>query len=276
MATTTAVQPKVKKTESNTKYLVPVVLNTFRILAELSRSGPLSLAELVQRVDIAKSTVFRILNTLHHLGYIWRDNQHRTYAVSPRLAELSHDINWGTVLQPICLPYMNRLRSEFGETVNLARLDFDRIVYLEVVESEHALRLCERKGGWEYAHASALGKAILAFSPESRVTNLLTSVALPKLTERTITEPEEFQKELRRIRQRGYALDREEARAMAGCIGAAILDRDGMAIAGLSVSGPSSRFNPAKDPKVQARLIEVTTEISAKLAEIQSPATEMS
>jgi IclR family KDG regulon transcriptional repressor len=272
VAIPTAAQPKTTNTAANCKYLVPVVLNTFRILAELSHSGPLSLAELVQRVDIAKSTVFRILNTLHHLGYVWRDNQHRTYAVSPRLAELSHGVDWGTVLQPICLPYMARLRGEFGETVNLARLDFDRIVYLEVVESEHALRLCERRGGWEYAHASALGKAILAYSQESRVTNLLTSVKLPKLTERTITEPDEFLRELRRIRQRGYAFDREEARAMAGCIGAPILDRDGLAVAGMSISGPSSRFNPARDRKVQVRLTEVTVEISARLAEIQDPA----
>jgi DNA-binding IclR family transcriptional regulator len=273
VATTPAVKARTKA--SSHRYLVPVVLSTFCILQELSRSGPLTLAELVTRVKIAKSTVFRILNTLHHLGYVWRDEHHRTYAVSPRLGELAHSVDWSTVLLPIALPYMTRLRSEFGETVNLARLDFDRIVYLEVVESEHPLRLCERKGGWEYAHASALGKAILAFSPESAAANLLVSVQLPKLTERTITEPAEFRKELARVRQRGYALDREEARAMACCIAAPILGGDGQALAAVSISGPSSRFNPLKDRTVSARLIEIARELSAKLGEAQNPPSAM-
>jgi DNA-binding IclR family transcriptional regulator len=175
------------------------------------------------------------------------------------------------VLLPIATPYMMRLRSEFGETVNLARLDFDRIVYLDVVESEHALRLCEQKGGREYAHASALGKVILAFSAESVVNGLLESVQLPKLTDRTITDPGEFRKEMARVRQRGFALDREEARVMACCVAAPILCRDGSALAALSISGPSSRFNPSKDRKVSQRLMDATAEISAKLAEAQSP-----
>lgn len=271
MVTIPAVKARTKASSQSQKYLVPVVLSTFKILQELSQSGPLSLAELVTRVKIAKSTVFRILNTLHHLGYVWRDEQHRTYAVSPRLGELSHSVDWSTVLLPIAAPYMTRLRTEFGETVNLARLDLDRIVYLEVVESEHPLRLCERKGGWEYAHASALGKAILAFSPESAAATLLESTPLPKLTERTITEPAEFRKELGRVRQRGYALDREEARVMACCIAAPIIGGDGQALAAISISGPSSRFNPVKDRTVSARLMETTREISARLSEAQNP-----
>jgi DNA-binding IclR family transcriptional regulator len=64
--------------EERGKYLIPVVLSAFDVLGELSRSGPLNLAALSQRTKVAKSTVFRILNTLHHLGYVWRDQENRS------------------------------------------------------------------------------------------------------------------------------------------------------------------------------------------------------
>ncbi|MEO7653760.1 MAG: IclR family transcriptional regulator [Bryobacteraceae bacterium] len=263
------VTPKQGKDEEKGQYLVPVVLSTFHVLSELSRTGPLHLAELSQRTKVAKSTVFRILNTLHHLGYVWRDAESRTYSVSPRLAELSHDVDWSATLQRIAMPHMAMLRAEFNETVNLGRADFDRIIYLEVVESEHSLRLCERKGGWEYAHASALGKALLAFSPPSSLTSLFESAKFPALTNRTITQPGELMEELQRVRQRGYALDREESRLSAFCVGAPILDSEGFAVAGLSISGPSSRFNPIKDKRVVTVLLEAAREISRSFSEVQ-------
>jgi len=253
--------------KDNKNYLIPVVVGTFDVLGELSRAGPLNIADLAHRTKVAKSTVFRILNTLHHLGYLWRDAESRTYSLSPRLSELARDVDWGTAMLRIALPHMTRLRAEIGETVNLARLDFDRVIYLEVVESEHALRMCERKGGWDHAHASALGKAILAFSPPNVVDAFLDAGALPALTSRTLTDPQLLREELQKIRRRGYSLEREESRKDASCIGAPILDVDGLAIAGLSISGPVSRFNPSKDKNVPTALMEAARQISIALAE---------
>jgi DNA-binding IclR family transcriptional regulator len=253
--------------KDNKNYLIPVVVGTFNVLGELSRAGPLNIADLASRTKVAKSTVFRILNTLHHLGYLWRDAESRTYSLSPRLSELARDVDWGTAMQRIALPHMVRLRSEFGETVNLARLDFDRVIYLEVVESEHALRMCERKGGWDHAHASALGKAILAFSPPAVVEAFLEAGALPKLTSRTLTDPKVLREELQKTRRRGYALEREESRTDASCVAAAICDNDGFAIAGISISGPVSRFNPSKDKRIASVLTETAQQISVALAE---------
>ena len=253
-------------TQEKGKYLIPVVLSTFDVVGELSRSGPLGLAELSQRTKVAKSTVFRILNTLHHLGYVRRDAQTRAYSLSQRLSELSHDLDFGPALQRIARPHMLRLRNEFGETVNLGRLDLDRVVYLEVVESEHTLRLCERKGGWEHAHASALGKVILAFSSPGVLAGFLESGRLPALTARTITDPAEFRLEMQRIRRRGYAFDREEVRQMAVCVAAPILDVEGFAVAGISISGPVSRFNPLRDKTTAQVLAETARQISYSMA----------
>jgi DNA-binding IclR family transcriptional regulator len=268
--TLAAKNPSAKDAEQG-KYLVPVLLSTFEILNVLSRTGPLSLAELAHETGIARSTIFRILRTLHHLGYVWRENSR--YSLSPRLGELSQTLAWAVALERCALPYMAKLRSEFDETVNLARLDSDRVLYLEVVESEQTLRLCERKGGWEHAHASALGKAILAFSPTDAVSSLLAG-RLPALTPKTITEPKAFLNELRRVRQKGYALDREESRLQAVCIGVPILDREENAIAAISISGPTSRFNPMNNKRVAERLLKTAHQISSELTQVETISAE--
>ncbi|HYO84085.1 MAG TPA: IclR family transcriptional regulator [Bryobacteraceae bacterium] len=257
---------KRKKTTAgpNVRYLVPVVNSTLKILEELSREGALGLNEITSRTGIAKSTVFRILTTLQYHGYVLRNS--REYYVSPKLGSLANSTASVEGLKSAAMPYMLKLRDEFGETVNLGQLTLDKVVYLEVVPSEYALRFCERAGASAPAHATALGKAILAFSPTDVADGLITKRDLPRFTRTTITEPEELRKELKRVRERGYALDKGEVSALATCVAAPIVDPHGIAFAGLSISGPTSRFHPKKDARVVEELIAVTRAISRQLA----------
>ncbi len=247
---------------NNSRYLVPVVRSTFRILEELSSSGSLNLNEVTVSTGVPKSTVFRILSTLHHLGYVVRDEGKRTYAISPNLADLANDTASAEALRHAALPHMLGLRDEFGETVNLGRLHLDKVVYLEVVPSEYALRLNERPGASVWAHASAMGKCILADAPLDVVAGILDHRKLPALTPHTITDAEEFRHELRRVKERGYAFDREETTLLATCVAAPIRDAQGRAVAGMSISGPCSRFNPRRDKRVVAGLLRAVAAIS--------------
>jgi DNA-binding IclR family transcriptional regulator len=247
--------------EANSKYSVPVVRSTFRILEELSRSELLGLREVTQNTGIPKSTVFRVLSTLVDLGYVTRDLQ-RNYRISPSLSNLVSDEATTEELRRLALPLMLDLRNKYGETVNLGVQQADKITYLEVVPSEFALRLQESRGASVPAHASALGKAILAFSPPDSVSNLVRSYKLESVTDHTISDPEEFLLELKRVRNAGFAFDRGEGSMLAVCIGAPILDAAGNAIAAMSISGPASRFNPKKDAPVIHSLIRRTTELS--------------
>ena len=244
--------------------MVPVVKSTFRILEELSASGALGLNEITKRTKIPKSTVFRVLSTLHALGYVIRDGN-RDYCVSPTLVDLAGDQAHADVLRRAALPWMVRLRNESGETVNLGQFQFDRVVYLEVVPSEFALRLSERPGATVTPHASALGKAILAFSPREVVESFLRTHELAMFTRNTITEPQAFLEELRRVRDRGFAFDKGEASSLATCVGAPILAANGNAIAAMSISGPTSRFNPRRDAPVIESLLRATRDISKAL-----------
>jgi DNA-binding IclR family transcriptional regulator len=244
--------------------MVPVVKSTFRILEELSATGALGLNDITQRTKIPKSTVFRILTTLHSLGYVIRDGK-REYCVSPTLVDLAGDQANTDVLRRAALPWMVKLRNESGETVNLGQLQFDKVVYLEVVPSEFALRLSERPGATVLPHASALGKAILAFSPPGLVDSLIRAHELSALTRSTITEPAAVLEELRRVRDRGYAFDKGETSSLATCVGAPIVNEHGCAIAAMSISGPTSRFNPRRGSPVIERLLRATADISRVL-----------
>ena len=252
--------------ENSEKYSVPVVRSTFRILEELSRSKSLGLREVTQSTGIPKSTVFRILSTLVSIGYVTRDLQ-RNYRISPSLSNLVSDEAITEELRRLALPLMQELRDQYGETVNLGLLHVDKVTYLEVVPSEFALRLQESRGASVPAHASALGKAILAFSPQDAVHNLLNSHKLERVTEHTISDQKEFLSELKRVQNAGFAFDRGEGSMLAVCIGAPILHARGHAIAAMSISGPASRFNPKKDAPVVRSLIKGTTELSRAFAQ---------
>lgn len=255
---------KQSKKKSNEKYHVPVVRSTFRILEELSHAKSLSLKEITDLTHIPKSTVFRIVNTLLDMGYVVRDAD-RSYRVSVAMGQLLSDDANSDVLRSLALPYMLELRNKYGETVNLATRYFDKVIYSEVVPSEFALRLQESRGASIPAHASALGKAILAFTPLKIVEKMIRGHRLEGITPKTITDPDLFIAELKRVRALGFAFDRGEGSLLATCIGAPILDTQGIAIAALSISGPASRFSPKKDSPVIRSLLQVTTVLSRQL-----------
>ncbi len=252
------------------KYSVPVVRSTFQIMEELARSQPLGLKEITHNTSIAKSTVFRILNTLVQIGYVIRDSN-RDYRISPMLGRLVNEESLNEELRRLALPLMLELRDKYGETVNLGVQQFDKVTYIEVVPSEFALRLQESRGASVPAHASALGKAILAFSPQDQVERLVRHQQLEIITPNTITRPDDLLTEIKRVRAAGFAFDRGEGSLLAVCVGAPILDPHGNAAAAMSISGPASRFNPKRDSPVITSLLKATTELSRALARILNP-----
>ncbi|MGH9520944.1 MAG: IclR family transcriptional regulator [Terriglobales bacterium] len=246
------------------RYTVPVVRSTFRILEELSRAESLGVSEIAARTHIAKSTVFRILCTLFDLGYVVRDAD-RNYVVGVALAKLGNDEANTAALRMVAMPLMVELRNRFGETVNLGVRNFDKVTYVEVVPSEFALRMQETRGSAVPVHASALGKAILAFTPADLVESMVRGRKLQILTQHTISDPDDLLLELRRVRTAGFAFDRGEVSLLARCVAAPVIGPGGVAVGAISVSGPASRFNPRKDSLVIASLVQAAEAISAKL-----------
>jgi IclR family acetate operon transcriptional repressor len=254
-----------KPAAPSSRYSVPVVRSTFRILEELARAELPGLKEITKNTGISKSTVFRILNTFQEMGYVLRD-ENRRYRISPALRRLAGEEANNETLRRLALPLMLDLRDRYGETVNLGIRYFDKVTYVEVVPSEFALRLEESRGASVPVHASALGKAILAFTPRDSVQDLIRGRRLEIVTQNTICDPDEFLAELKRVGNAGFAFDRGEGSPLAVCVGAPILDAQGNAIAAMSISGPAVRFNPKKDSPVIASLRKAAAELSRALA----------
>jgi DNA-binding IclR family transcriptional regulator len=228
-----------------------------RALAILDAFTPqqshLTLAELALKTGLPKPTVFRLANTLVSRSYLERVG--RGYEVGLRCFSLGNVFRDSVDLRTRALPHLIGLRDETGETVQLAVLSSENIVYVERVFSTNAVAyMRSRVGAVLPAYCTGLGKALLAYQPPVVVQEFLDRVTFEPLTNSTITSPEEFRAELEATRRRGFAVDDQEREYDVRCIAAAVFDHSGRAVAALSVSVPAERLplpieaSPLVDP----------------------------
>jgi IclR family acetate operon transcriptional repressor len=161
-------------------------------------------------------------------------------------------------------PYLERLHRVSGDTVNLAVWRGRAVVYLEVLPSPRPLRFVEAPGSRAPLHATALGKAIAAHLPRAEVAAVARASGLPRFTARTVTSLPRLFLELRRVRARGYAVDREEQAAGAVCIAAPVFDRGGIAGA-LSIAAPAARMDARRLERLIPELAAACGRISHRL-----------
>lgn len=150
-------------------------------------------------------------------------------------------------------PHLRALAEASGETANLALLDVDRVIYAaQVPSTRHTVRMFTEVGRSVYAHYTGVGKALLAELPDDEVGDLVAAAGMPANTEHTITDADGLLAELRRTRERGYAIDDGEQERGVRCVAVAVPSSLGSAI---SVSGPASRVTRAGVP-VFAELLQ--------------------
>lgn len=251
---------------ANNNYMVKPVDKALQVLTSLAEAGQeLSLKEICTRVGLPKTTVFRYLYTLGAHGYVAHNSDADLYRLGPRSWQLGQSAQQYARLIELALPLMQALRDRFDETVNLGVLNRTDIVYLGMVESRRALRMQATIGGRDPAYSTSLGKAILAFLPESQRPAHLPPILTPR-TARTLTSPAHLAQDLALTRQRGYAFDNGENEEGACCIGAPITDAHGHVLAALSISAPASRLPPRLVDEVAQTLIQAATTLSQGLA----------
>jgi IclR family transcriptional regulator, KDG regulon repressor len=253
-------------TRNSDIYYIEVLGKALDILDVFGQSEEqrLSLQEISVRTRLNKNTVFRILYTLGEHGYIHKENQ--TYQLGAKLFDLGNVKFRRRDLLAVAGPYLDDLRDQSGETVNLGVLDGGSIRYVDVRESPERFRLAERIGGSDFLHSTALGKAHLAYLPGEEVRRLMKEHGMPRQTERTITTINALKKELETVRTNGYALDREESMPGAFCVAAPILNSSETPVAAISISGPTIRFNEENLPEMKDALLKAVAEIQAKLS----------
>jgi DNA-binding IclR family transcriptional regulator len=227
--------------------------------------GPLSLADVCERMSLHKSTAHRALMVLERCGLIERTPENR-FRLGLKLYELGSRAVEQIDLRARVHPWFRRLSAQVGETVHLGVLQRTTVVYLDKVEpNNRRVWLSSRIGASNPVHCTAMGKAMLAYLPQEEVNDILARIRFVRLTPRTLCTQEALMRSLDRVRRRGYSIDDEEAEAGVRCVGAPILNENGRPVAAVSVSGPSSRITQQSVPGIAEHLLRCCREISASL-----------
>ena len=232
---------------SNTQdgYRVRAVIRAVSLLELLRTSnGGASLNELASRSDLAKPSVFRMLRTLEETGLVERVSGKDSYRLGVRCLALGQAYLEQTDLRREALPVLERLRSDFDETVHLGVLDDElRVVYLEKLETTHAVGVMMSKvGRTAPSHCTSLGHAMLAGNDEDLIGELELRGALGNATANTVSDPDALREILAKVREQGYALDLEGHEEGVRCVAAPIEDASGRTVAAVSISGPKHRL----------------------------------
>ncbi|MDA3626134.1 IclR family transcriptional regulator [Saccharopolyspora oryzae] len=234
-----------------------------RVAAVLGAFDPqhaeLRVSEIARRAGLPKSTTSRLVRDLVVHRFLERDGP--ALHLGARLFEFGELASRYRNLRSVTLPHMADLREATRQTVHLAVLDGTEVVYVEILRSKDAPRMPSRVGGRLPAHASALGKALLAFSEESTVEDLC-AWPLRRVGPRSITAPGLLRQELKRIREAGLAYESEESSPGTGCVASPIIGADGMAAAALSISGWSGKLNLRRmAPAVRTAALAISREL---------------
>ena len=225
--------------------------------------GEATLTALAHKVQLKVSTCHHLLSTLIEAGYAAKRRGARTYVLGSRILALST-----VCLREVNLPQraqrvIETLNVKTGEAVQLAVLQGNDLVTLIRREALHAVRVDAAKlGKSDAAHATATGKAILAWIPEAELLRIVEAKGLPAFTEHTITSFEKLREELRLVRRNGYAMDREEFQLDVLCIGAPIRTSSGTVIGSISVSSPVFRVDEEKIEKFRELIVSAAQSLS--------------
>jgi IclR family acetate operon transcriptional repressor len=257
-----------KQTDIEQPYMVKPVFKALQVLIALGdEQRPLTLTEICHRVRLPKTTVFRYLQTLSQCGFVTHDRQADLYHLGARLFELGQLAGQQLRIRDVALPVMVGLRDRFNETVNLGILDGYDVVYVEMVESHHSLRMQATLGSRDPAYSTALGKAMLAFMDDPA--RHLPARLMPRTTFTLHTRASVMQA-LAQARKEGYALDDQENEDGARCVGAPIFEYPGRVTAAISVSAPASRLGRDQVGDVAMALREAANTISRQLGHVET------
>lgn len=215
-------------------------LDLLELLAD--RPEPWALVDLARELGIPKSSLHGLLRTLTARGWVRTDETGSRFRLGLRALRVGAAYLDGDDTVGVLSGVLDELSRRFGETVHLGRLDGDQVVYVAKRDSVHRLRLYSAIGRRLPAHATALGKALLAGHPDAEADRLV-HWPLARLTPNTVTDRLAFHAGLAEVRANGHAVDREENAEGITCIAMAV-PLAVPALDAVSVSVPLARLTP--------------------------------
>jgi DNA-binding IclR family transcriptional regulator len=231
------------------------------LLAFQQGDGDLGVTEVSALTGLDKSVTHRIMDTLTGYGLLERAPASRRYRIGFRMQQLGQGYRPGRTAETIVIPLLKELADQTGGTGYVGSLDGGEVVYLAVVEGSGALRVRVVPGGRVPAHATAVGKVLLAYQPPE----VLARLPLPSETADTITSAATLRRQLDEVRVRGYAVNREEHLVGVGAVGVPVMVDDGVPLFGVSIAFPLLKGAELQFDELPPRMRELADTVLARI-----------
>lgn len=250
------------KTAQNTIKSLDRAMEVFEFLSETQGQ---SLSKLAKDMGQSPATIYRVLVTLEGRGLVEFDAIDQVWHIGPRAFIIGSRFLRRTSLVDRARPLLRGLMETTGETANLGIEQAGHVLFVSQVETHASIRAFFPPGTLSRLHASGIGKALLSQMDEVRVDKFMSGAPLERFTDFTLTDRDNLLSDLEATRQRGFAIDGEERNLGMRCIAAPVFDIHGEAIAGISVSGPTSRVSEAQIPELSAAVLAAASNLTAAI-----------
>jgi DNA-binding IclR family transcriptional regulator len=237
------------------------VLRVFELLA-LHKDG-LTIKEVSELLSFPQSSTSNLVKTLFEEGYLNQDAL-KKYKLGPKLIQIGTVAMETLDISSQGQPFLKKLMEEVQETVFMALLSDDELVYVAKIDNNRSIRTTAQPGYRKPLYCTGLGKAFLAFLPEEKRKEILDRTPLISITDKTITDRKKLEKELERSIDAGYSIDDEENEEGLFCLAAPVFGADGTIQAAISVAGPKERMLTRKNFIID-RLLRTSKQISESI-----------
>jgi DNA-binding IclR family transcriptional regulator len=248
-------------------YSAPVIKKSFevlRLIVDTNRS--LGVTEIAKTLSLSKSTVFGILKALQDTGFIAKSKTTKKYAIGQELFKLSKTVLQGDVLTMIARPFLEKLVELVDETVFLCAREENVVRVLDTIETNKKLKISSPIGTKFPITSAAFCKVFLSSMDDEEIRTFLKEQGLPKYTDNSITNIDQFLAEIAKVRQRGYSLDLEEYHMGVRGI-AALINTKGYPITSIGILGFTGAMTENTLNDMAKHLMNIAGEISNRLSQ---------
>lgn len=252
-----------EKERRNTINSVAQALKALDYLEECG--GEAGVVEIGDALGVHKSTASRLLATMNSKGYVARNEITQKYSLGIRILELARSKLDGYDLRTYARPFLEELSQKTQETIHLAVIDQNKLLYVDKVDSLQTLAMRSSIGNELPFHCTALGKAILAALDDEKRDAMLNMGLLQDFTASTINDPVELKEHLDMVRSRGFAVDDQEHEEGIRCVASVVWDYKGEIAGAISVSGPALRISGERVNEMGALVKDVCQRLSKSL-----------
>jgi IclR family transcriptional regulator, KDG regulon repressor len=245
--------------------------NIFRLLELVAEAkGGYTLTELTKLLDISMGAAQRLTNTLVTLNYLYKEPKTKNYRLTPKIFKFGFAFINRSEIREIASPYLIRLNEELNEIVNLGVMNDEEIVYIDRIDkTSHGLTTNLRVGSRVPINLSSIGKAIMAFLPESDQRRILDHLYSPQYKGKIPINKDQLLKQFQEIRRNRYSVNQNDLFQDISGVATPILNYQGLPVAGISIVIPRTFPRSHIKQKYAPTLIEMGKKISMELGHLK-------